>query len=97
MGQSLPRLDVPSKVDGSANFAGDIRLPDIVHAAIRQGPIGDSRLVSVNRAAADRIRGVLQVIENPRWGRGGRDDMVGGGKGAGCAGAAVRNARGAGR
>src|SRR3546814_2021252 len=26
-GQSLPRIDVPAKVDGSANFAGDIRLP----------------------------------------------------------------------
>jgi isoquinoline 1-oxidoreductase beta subunit len=66
-GRSLPRLDVPAKVDGSAVFAGDIRLPDMVHAAIRQGPIGDSRLVGVNRAAADRIRGVLSVVENPRW------------------------------
>ncbi|TPG40371.1 xanthine dehydrogenase family protein molybdopterin-binding subunit [Sphingomonas koreensis] len=67
IGQSLPRLDVPSKVDGSANFAGDIRLPDMVYAAIRQGPVGDSRLVSTDRAAADRIRGVVEVVENPRW------------------------------
>ncbi|TPG13579.1 molybdopterin cofactor-binding domain-containing protein [Sphingomonas oligophenolica] len=66
-GQSVPRLDVPAKVDGSATFAGDIRLPDMVHAAIRQGPIGDSRLVRVDRVAADRIRGVLQVVGNPRW------------------------------
>ncbi len=66
-GQSLPRIDVPSKVDGSANFAGDIRLPDMVYAAIRQGPVGDSRLVRVDRAAADRIGGVSAVIENPRW------------------------------
>ncbi|GAA0657579.1 isoquinoline 1-oxidoreductase beta subunit [Sphingomonas insulae] len=66
-GRSLPRIDTPAKVDGSASFAGDIRLPDMVHAAIRQGPIGDSRLVHVDRAAADRIRGVLAVVENPRW------------------------------
>lgn len=66
-GRSLPRIDVPAKVDGSAVFAGDIRLPDMVHAAIRQGPIGDSRLVRVDRAAADRIRGVLAVVENPGW------------------------------
>src|SRR3954471_4019805 len=52
-GQSLPRLDVPSKVDGSANFAGDVRLPDMVFAAIRQGPVGDSRLIAADRAAAD--------------------------------------------
>ncbi|MCP3736556.1 molybdopterin-dependent oxidoreductase [Sphingomonas sp. RP10(2022)] len=67
VGRSLPRIDVPAKVDGSAGFAGDIRLPDMVHAAIRQGPIGDARLVSVDRAAADRIRGVLAVVTNPGW------------------------------
>src|SRR3546814_12269096 len=39
----------------------------MVYAAIRQGPVGDSRLVRVDRAAADRIRGVSAVIENPRW------------------------------
>jgi len=66
-GQSLPRIDVPAKVDGSANYAGDIRLPDMVHAAIRQGPLGDSRLLGGDRAAADRIRGVLAVVENPGW------------------------------
>jgi isoquinoline 1-oxidoreductase beta subunit len=66
-GQSLPRLDVPSKVDGSANFAGDIRLPDMVFAAIRQGPVGDTKLISVDRAAAGRIRGVLSVVTNDNW------------------------------
>ncbi|RXD03401.1 xanthine dehydrogenase family protein molybdopterin-binding subunit [Sphingomonas sp. UV9] len=65
-GTSVPRLDAPAKVDGSANFAGDVRLADMVHAAIRQGPVG-SRLVKVDRAAADRIRGVLSVVENPDW------------------------------
>lgn len=34
-----PRLDLPSKVDGSHQFAGDIRLPDMLFAAIRQAPL----------------------------------------------------------
>ena len=63
----LPRLDAPAKVDGSANFAGDIRLPDMVHAAVRQGPIGRNRLVRVDRAAADRIAGVVAVVEAEGW------------------------------
>lgn len=67
VGRAVPRLDVPSKVDGSANFAGDIRLPDMVFVALRQGPVGASRLIRVDRAAADRIRGVVAVVENPRW------------------------------
>lgn len=66
-GQSLPRLDAPSKIDGSANFAGDIRLPDMLFASIRQGPVGDSKLVRVDRAAADRINGVRHVVTNDQW------------------------------
>lgn len=66
-GRGVNRLDVPAKIDGSANFASDIRLPDMVYAAIRQGPIGDSRLKSVDKAAADRIFGVLQIVEHERW------------------------------
>lgn len=66
-GMSLPRLDAPAKVDGSANFAGDIRLPDMVFASIREGPVGDSRLVRSDRAAADRVPGVLQIVETERW------------------------------
>ncbi|WP_404366399.1 molybdopterin cofactor-binding domain-containing protein [Sphingomonas sp. MMS24-J45] len=66
-GQSVPRLDAPSKIDGSANFAGDIRLPDMLFASIRQGPVGDSKLVRVDRAAADRIVGVRHVVTNDRW------------------------------
>ncbi|MFA5989776.1 MAG: molybdopterin cofactor-binding domain-containing protein [Sphingomonas sp.] len=66
-GQSAPRIDVPAKVDGSANFAGDIRLTDMVFAAIRQGPVGDTRLTHVDRAAARRVRGVIDIIETERW------------------------------
>ncbi len=66
-GQDLPRLDVPAKVDGSANFAADVRLPDMVFASIMQGPIGDSRLTHIDRAAAGRVRGTVAVVENERW------------------------------
>jgi isoquinoline 1-oxidoreductase subunit beta len=66
-GKSVPRIDLPSKVDGSAQFAADIRLPGLVYASVRSGPFGDTSLLKVNKAAADRIEGVLAVVENPRW------------------------------
>lgn len=66
-GKELTRLDLPSKVDGSANFAGDIRLPDMVYAAIRQGPVGATRLKSIDRKAGLAAPGVLQVVEHERW------------------------------
>ncbi len=68
VGQSLPRLDAPAKIDGSANFTADVRLPDMVFATIAQGPAGgDSRLIRVDKPAADRVRGVTAVVENERW------------------------------
>jgi len=65
-GQPLPRLDLPSKIDGSARFAGDVRLPDMVHAAVRGGPPG-SVLAGFDRAAARRVPGLLAILENPEW------------------------------
>lgn len=67
VGQDVPRLDLPAKLDGSANYAGDIRLPDMVYASIRKGPIGDTVLKSFNRDGAKGIRGLIDVIENKRW------------------------------
>ena len=39
-GTPVMRLDVPGKVDGSARFGIDVRLPGLAYAAITQGPIG---------------------------------------------------------
>ncbi|MGV3554214.1 MAG: molybdopterin cofactor-binding domain-containing protein [Croceibacterium sp.] len=61
---AFPRLDLPSKVDGSHLFAGDVRLPDMAYAAIRHGPQGQAELSSFDRKA---FPGLLNVIEGKRW------------------------------
>ena len=66
-GKELTRLDLPAKIDGSANYAGDIRLPDMVFAAIRQGAVGATRLKSLNRKAGLASPGVLQLVETEHW------------------------------
>ena len=66
-GKEVIRLDLPAKVDGSANYAGDIRLPDMVFAAIRQGPLGATRLKSIDRKAGLASPGMLYVVEHERW------------------------------
>jgi isoquinoline 1-oxidoreductase beta subunit len=66
-GQALPRLDLPAKVDGSAVFGADVRLPDMVYASVRQGPIGGGRLTRVEKAAGDRVPGVVRLFETERW------------------------------
>lgn len=60
VGKPLPRIDLPPKVDGSARFAADVRLPGMVFAAVRHGPIG-GRLVSVKRS------GGPQIVKAANW------------------------------
>jgi isoquinoline 1-oxidoreductase beta subunit len=66
-GVSLPRIDAPSKVDGSAQYAADIRLPDMVYASIAQGPLGDTRLKSIDRKAGEKVAGVLTIVQTDGW------------------------------
>lgn len=63
----FPRLDLPAKVDGSYLFAGDVRLPDMVFASIRHGPIGDARLGSYDPKAVAGVQGFLGLVKHQRW------------------------------
>lgn len=63
----LTRIDLPSKADGSARFAGDIRLPGMVYAAIRHGPNHAAQLTDFDEAGAARIDGVVGAVKTERW------------------------------
>jgi isoquinoline 1-oxidoreductase beta subunit len=65
-GQPLPRIDTPAKIDGSARFAGDVRLRDMLFASVRSGPPG-SRLLRFDREAGARVHGVVASFRNPHW------------------------------
>ncbi|RZT97724.1 xanthine dehydrogenase family protein molybdopterin-binding subunit [Rivibacter subsaxonicus] len=62
IGKPTPRLDVPAKVDGSAGFGIDVRLPDMLYASIRQAPVFGAKLKSFDGAEALKLRGVQQVL-----------------------------------
>ncbi|MBX7527818.1 molybdopterin cofactor-binding domain-containing protein [Qipengyuania vesicularis] len=63
----FPRLDLPSKVDGSHLFSGDVRLPGMVYASVRHGPIGLPELLPVDEARVQGTRGLLAVVKSKRW------------------------------
>ena len=63
----FPRLDLPSKIDGSHQFAGDVRLPDMLFAAIRHGPIGDARLGHYDPHGAAGTPGLVEVVAGKGW------------------------------
>lgn len=65
-GEPLPRLDAPGKVDGSTLFAADVRLPDMVYAAVMCAPPG-GRLQAADTDAANRVSEALMLFRNPEW------------------------------
>ncbi len=63
----FPRIDLPSKVDGSHVYAGDVRLPGMVHAAIRHGPLGDAELSGYEAKRAQGLSGNVRLVHSKRW------------------------------
>lgn len=63
MGKAISRVDIPAKVNGSAQFGLDAQPEGMLYAAIRFAPVFGTKLVSVDAVAALNRRGVTRVIE----------------------------------
>lgn len=63
VGQSVPRLDIPAKVDGSAQFGIDAEVPGMKIATIMAAPVFGARVESVDDAAARAMPGVVDVVQ----------------------------------
>jgi isoquinoline 1-oxidoreductase beta subunit len=62
VGKPRPRLDIPSKVTGTATYAIDVALPDMLYATIAAAPVFGAKLESVDAADAERMAGVKRVV-----------------------------------
>ena len=62
IGKVLPRTELPSKVDGSAQFAMDIRMPGMVYGVLERGSLHGAAPALANEADILALPGVLKVI-----------------------------------
>jgi len=62
IGQSAPRMDVPAKVDGTARFGIDVRLPDMLFAAVRMCPMLGGTVATLDDKAALALPGVKKRV-----------------------------------
>jgi isoquinoline 1-oxidoreductase subunit beta len=62
IGKSIPRADVPDKVNGAAIYGIDFTLPDMRIATVKAAPVRGGKLLSVDTAPAMAIVGVEKVI-----------------------------------
>jgi len=62
IGKSCLRIDTPGKLDGSAEFGLDVKLPGMLHAALAQSPVLGGKMRSLDAAVAEKMPGVRKVL-----------------------------------
>jgi isoquinoline 1-oxidoreductase subunit beta len=62
IGTPAKRLDTPAKVNGTAVYGIDVRLPGMKFATLAQSPVFGGRVKSVDDAAAKAVKGVRQIV-----------------------------------
>jgi len=62
VGTSARRVDGRDKVTGRALYAGDLRIPGMLHGKVLRSPVPHARLVRVDARAAEAISGVVAVL-----------------------------------
>ena len=60
---SRQRLDLRSKVDGSAIYGIDFTMPGLLHAAVDIAPVFGGKLMAVDTAPAEKMPGVKRVVK----------------------------------
>jgi len=65
IGKSVPRRDFPAKVNGTAQYAMDVRLPGMVYATARHSPVHGGEPESWNEDKVKAMRGVLGTARLP--------------------------------
>ncbi len=65
IGKDTGRIDVPSKVNGSAKYGIDTQLPNMLYAAVLYPQVQYEKPEHIDDAAARAIKGVVQVVPLP--------------------------------
>ena len=63
IGKPGSRIDVPLKVNGTAQYGIDVRLPGMVFAAIARSPVFGGRVKRFDAKKARGVSGVLDVVQ----------------------------------
>jgi isoquinoline 1-oxidoreductase beta subunit len=63
IGTAVKRLDTPLKVNGAAQYGIDVRLPDMLYAALAQPPALGGKVASFDDADAKGMPGVKAVVK----------------------------------
>ncbi len=65
IGRQVARVDVPAKVDGTAQFTLDVAMPGLLVALLRRPPLFGGTVKSFDAAATTALPGVVKVLQVP--------------------------------
>lgn len=65
VGKRIKRLDTPAKINGTAEFGIDVKLPGMMVASLEQCPVIGGKVKRFDAAAAKKLLGVVDVVEIP--------------------------------
>jgi isoquinoline 1-oxidoreductase subunit beta len=65
IGRNVMRIELPTKVDGSAQYSIDVQVPEMVYGAVLRAPVEGSAPDQIDDAAAKAIAGVIKVVRLP--------------------------------
>jgi isoquinoline 1-oxidoreductase beta subunit len=68
IGTAAPRADIPAKINGTAQFGVDVRLPGMVYAAVRHCPMLGGTVGTLDSQAALAMAGVERVVPLASYG-----------------------------
>ena len=63
VGKATKRLDTPLKVNGTAVYGIDVKLPGMVYASLEQCPVIGGKVVSFDATKAKAMPGVIDVVQ----------------------------------
>jgi isoquinoline 1-oxidoreductase subunit beta len=66
IGGRPPRVDVPAKCDGTAQFTIDVAMPGMLVALLKRPPLFGGTVKSFDASAAMQVPGVVKVVQVPR-------------------------------
>jgi len=63
LGKSIPRIDIPEKVNGTAGFGIDVKRPGMLIARVVRCPVFGGKVESINDQKAKAVAGVRQIVK----------------------------------
>ncbi len=62
IGKDVMRVELPTKVNGTAQYSIDVQLPGMLYGAVLRGPVEGAAPAAIDDAQARAVAGVLRIV-----------------------------------